>query len=263
MNRLRRALSARGRGALIAFLVAGDPDSSASVAYARAVIEAGADVLELGMPFSDPVADGPVIQRADERALAAGMTPDRLFALIREIRGFSEIPIVILSYFNSVFARGIARFYQEASEAGVDGILIVDLPLEESDEAVQASQLQGIEPIFLVAESTSEARLKQIASRAGGFLYLVSTSGVTGMREDLFPRMVERITQVRAVSSLPVVVGFGISRPTQVRFLRESGADGVIVGSAVVQQIEKHGADVGKGCAAVREYLREMRQALE
>jgi tryptophan synthase alpha chain len=262
MNRLGRALHSEGQMAFVAFLVAGDPDYAASLAYAKAVIKAGADVLELGMPFSDPVADGPVIQRADERALAAGMTPDHLFSLIREIRTGSEIPLVILTYYNSVFTRGVRRFYEEAAEAGADAILIVDLPLEESDEAVQIARETGIAPVFLVAETTSDLRLASIASRAEGFLYLVSTLGVTGIREDLFPQMKDLIARVRRVSRLPLAVGFGISRPEQVRSLQSSGADAVIVGSAIVRRIQETPGDVEVGCREIAAYVREMKQAM-
>jgi tryptophan synthase alpha chain len=262
MTRLQEVFQSRDHGLFIAFLVAGDPDFSASVAYAKVVIDAGADILELGMPFSDPVADGPVIQKADERALAAGMTPDLLFTLIREIRAYSEIPLVILSYYNSVFTRGVARFYREAAEAGADAILVVDLPLEESDEMVQIAAENDIDPVFLVAESTSNLRLERIASRASGFLYLVSTSGVTGIREDLFPRVKDLITRVRSVSPLPIAVGFGISRPEQVRSLKSSGVDAVIVGSAIVQRIQEHQFDRDRCCVEIAAYVREMKQAL-
>jgi tryptophan synthase alpha chain len=262
MKRLQNVFRSRDGGVFIAFLVAGDPDYDASVSYAQAVINAGADILELGMPCSDPVADGPVIQRADERALASGITPDHLFSLIREIRSFSGIPLVILCYYNTVFARGMERFYQEAAEAGADAVLIVDLPLEESDEATRIASERGIDPIFLVAETTSDPRLERIAARAGGFLYLVSTLGVTGIREDLFPRMEDLITRVHRVSPLPVAVGFGVSRPEQVRSLRASGADAVIVGSAIVQRIEDHLEDRERGCDEVAEYIRGLKGAL-
>ncbi|MDD1678516.1 MAG: tryptophan synthase subunit alpha, partial [Methanomicrobiales archaeon] len=212
MKRLSRIFQGRDHPAFIAFLVAGDPEYAASVSYAKAIIDAGADVLELGMPFSDPVADGSVIQEADERALAAGMTPDLLFSLLREIRNYSEIPLVILTYYNSVFTRGVARFYEEAAAAGADAILIVDLPVEESEEVVAVAQQTGIDPIFLVTATTSEERLSRITSRAGGFLYLVSTLGVTGMREDRFPHIEDLIRTVRKTSLLPIAVGFGISR---------------------------------------------------
>jgi tryptophan synthase alpha chain len=263
MSRLRRVLQPGSGSAFIAFLVAGDPDYAGSLAYARAVIDAGADVLELGMPFSDPVADGPVIQRADERALAAGTTPDQLFSLIREIRGGSDIPIVILCYYNSVFVRGVNRFYHEAADAGADAILVVDLPLEESDEVVRIAGEAGIDPVFLVAETTSDQRLEQIVSRARGFLYLVSTTGVTGVREGLFPHMADLIGRVRTVSSLPIAVGFGISRPEQVRSLQNSGADAVIVGSAIVQRIQEHPGDVETASREIGRYIREMKRAMD
>jgi tryptophan synthase alpha chain len=262
VSRLDRTLRSLDRMAFIAFLVAGDPDQTTSLAHAKAIIDAGADVLELGMPFSDPVADGPVIQRADERALAAGMTPDRLFSLVREIRRYADIPLVLLTYYNSVFTRGVTRFYREAAEAGVDAILIVDLPLEESDEVVQVARETGIDPIFLVAETTSDPRLARIASRAGGFLYLVSTLGVTGARKDLFPHIKDLIARVRKVTALPVAVGFGISRPDQVQSLQNAGADAVIVGSAIVSLIEEFEGDGERGSRQISAYVQKMRQAV-
>jgi tryptophan synthase alpha chain len=263
MKRLERVFRSHGDPAFIAFLVAGDPNFEGSFAYANAIIEAGADILELGMPFSDPVADGPVIQRADERALTAGMTPDRLFALIREIRAGAEIPLVLLTYYNSIFTRGVSRFYREAAEAGLDAILIVDLPLEESDSIVDIARETGIDSVFLVAETTSDERLSRIASRAGGFLYLVSTPGVTGVREDLNPRIGGLIERVRKSTCLPVAVGFGISRADQINVLHQAGADAVIVGSAIVQRMEENRGDVEKGCREVAAYVREMKKAMK
>ncbi|MDD1672815.1 MAG: tryptophan synthase subunit alpha, partial [Methanomicrobiales archaeon] len=243
MSRLESVFSGRRPPAFIAFLVAGDPDRNTSAALARSIIDAGADVLELGMPFSDPIADGPTIQKADDRALASGMTPDHLFGMIREIRTYSAIPLVILTYYNIVYSRGIDRFYQEAAASGLDAILIVDLPPEESDEAVHAAGKNGIDQIFLVSETTSDERLEMILSRAGGFLYLVSTLGVTGARQELSPNIVTLLTRVKQGTDLPVAVGFGISRPEQVESLIRAGADAVIVGSAIVQHIEMNLGD--------------------
>jgi tryptophan synthase alpha chain len=226
------------------------------------VIDAGADVLEIGMPFSDPVADGPTIQKADERAIAAGMTPDLLFDMIREIREYSDIPLVLLTYCNSVYARGVERFYQEAASAGLDGILVVDMPLEESDPVVRIARRVGIDPIFLIAETTSDRRLGHILSRAGGFLYLVSTLGVTGVREELSPEVEALIARVKKMTELPVAVGFGISRPDQMKSLHAAGADAVIVGSAIVQRVEEQLRQKEKGWLRVGDYIRKMKGAI-
>lgn len=165
------------RPAFIAFTVAGDPDYATSLLSAQTIIRSGADILELGIPFSDPVGDGPVIQRADERALCAGATTDTAFELVREVRKESDVPIVLLVYCNTVFARGPERFYREAKQAGVDGILIVDMPVEEADLVMEHATETGIAPIFTVTPTTPSERVKQIADMAGGFLYLVSLSG--------------------------------------------------------------------------------------
>ncbi len=226
--------------AFIAFTVAGDPDPGMSVRIARTLIDAGADILELGVPFSDPPGDGPTIQKADERALNAGTTTDTVFSIVREIRAFSDIPIVLLTYFNPVYRRGPDRFYREAHEAGVDGILIADLPVEEADEVVDLSRRYGIDQIFLVSRDTSPKRLKVIARHAGGFLYLVSVHGVTGARPEIPEELPAFIHRVREQTALPLAVGFGISTPDHVSAVCRAGANGAIVGSAIVEIIERN-----------------------
>lgn len=229
----------------VAFTVAGDPDYATSLLAAQTIIRSGADVLELGIPFSDPVGDGPVIQRADERALSAGATTDSAFALVREVRKESDVPIVLLVYCNTVFARGPERFYREAKEAGVDGILIVDMPVEEADLVMAYAQETGIAPIFTVTPTTPPERVKQIADMAGGFLYLVSLSGVTGRRESLSEAAVPLIRRVREVTDMPLALGFGIATGAHARDVVAAGADGVIVGSAIVEIVERHAGDAG------------------
>jgi len=211
-----------------------------SVRIARTLIDAGADILELGVPFSDPSGDGPTIQKADERSLHAGTTTDTVFSIVREIRGFSDIPIVLLTYFNPVYRRGPDRFYRKAHEAGVDGILIADLPVEEAKEVVGLSRRYGIDPIFLVSRDTSANRLKEIAGHAGGFLYLVSVHGVTGARSKIPEDLPAFIRRVRGETALPLAVGFGISTPDHVRGVCRAGADGAIIGSAIVDIIEQN-----------------------
>jgi len=262
MSRLERVFSGRRPPAFVAFLVAGDPDRSTSATLARSIIEAGADVLELGIPFSDPIADGPTIQKADDRALASGMTPDCLFGMIREIRAYSAIPLVLLTYYNIVYSRGIDRFYQEAAASGLDAILIVDLPPEESDDAVYAAGKNGIDQIFMVSETTSDERLKRALSRAGGFLYLVSTLGVTGTRQELSPNIKTLLSRVKQATDLPVAVGFGISRPEQAISLVRAGADAVIVGSAIVHHIEMNLGDVEKIRHKITTFIREMEDGM-
>ena len=239
MGRIAGVFHERGTTALIGFTVAGDPDKDTCVRIARALIHAGTDILELGVPFSDPVADGPTIQRADDRALAAGTTPDTVFAIVRELRQQSDVPIVLLAYFNTVFRRGTERFYRDARAAGVDGILIADMPIEESGEVLEAAERNAIDQILLVARTTGDERLRTIAANAGGFLYLVSVLGVTGARSGVPQAAFDLVRRVKAVTDLPVALGFGISTPDQVASCAAHGADGVIVGSAIVDIIER------------------------
>jgi len=239
MGRISGVFNNRTSPALIGFTVAGDPDLTTSIRIARTLIRAGTDILELGVPFSDPVADGPTIQRAGDRALAAGTTPDTVFAIVRDVRGHSDVPIVMLTYFNTVFRRGIERFYRDARTAGVDGILIADMPVEESGEVLEAAEKNAIDQILLVAQTTSDERLRTIAANAGGFLYLVSVLGVTGARSGVPQAAFDLVRRVKAVTDLPVALGFGISTPDQVASCAAHGADGVIVGSAIVDIIER------------------------
>jgi tryptophan synthase alpha chain len=239
MGRIAGMFRGRRSTALICFTVAGDPDIAASIRIAQTLIEAGTDILELGVPFSDPVADGPTIQRADIRALDSGTTPDTVFAIVRELRQQSNVPIVLLAYFNTVFRRGIEQFYRDASAAGVDGILIADMPVEESGEVLEAAKKNAIDQILLVAQTTSDGRLEKIAQKAQGFLYLVSVLGVTGARSSVPPAAFDLVRRVKAVTDLPVALGFGISTPDHARQVAKSGADAVIVGSAIVDIIER------------------------
>lgn len=261
MNRIDRLFSERSDPAFIGFTVAGDPDPETSVRVASTLVNAGADIIELGMPFSDPVADGPTIQRADQRALEAGTTPDDVFAIARAIRAHCEVPIVLLTYFNLALNRGIEPFYRDARDAGIDGILIVDMPVEESDEVREAALAAGIAPIFLVAPTTSAARRDRIIARGSGFLYLVSVLGVTGVRDRVAEETLAFIRSVRASTTMPLAVGFGISAPGHAAACLEAGADAVIVGSAIVEVIERHLGDEEAMMAALAAYISEMRKA--
>jgi tryptophan synthase alpha chain len=259
MNRIDRWFGEHTTPAFIGFAVAGDPDPETSVRVATTLVDAGVDILELGMPFSDPVADGPTIQRADQRALGAGATPEAVFAIAREIRAARQIPLVLLTYFNLVLRRGIGSFYRDAREAGIDGVLIVDMPVEESDGVREAAQAAGIAPIFLVAPTTSAARQEAIIARASGFLYLVSVLGVTGVRDRVAAETVSLIRGMRSRTQLPLAVGFGISEPEHVASCCEAGADAVIVGSAIVDIIERHLGDEEGMMAALSTYVTAMR----
>ena len=261
MSRIEDTFRSANRPLIISFIVAGDPDPDTSVMIARFLIASGADILELGVPFSDPLADGPVIQRAGIRALEAGTNPDRVFEIVRQIRKVSDVPVVLLAYYNSVYRRGICKFYQDAALAGVDGILIADMPVEESDDAVIASGDAGIDQVFMVSETTSGDRLKRITGSAGGFIYLVSRLGITGIRKDLPTGIRSLISNVRKETKIPIAVGFGVSTPEHVRSLTLAGADAVIVGSAIVACIEEYLGNIPKMEKSLREYIGLMRNA--
>jgi len=261
MGRISELFETCRKPAFIGFTVAGDPNLETSLRAARALIDGGTDILELGIPFSDPVADGPTIQKADERSLASGSTVAGIFDMVRELRETTQTPIVLLTYYNTVYHRGIERFYREARNAGVDGILIADMPFEESDEVVQTALRYAVDPIFLITQTTSEERIKKIASRSQGYLYLVSVLGVTGTRERISAGAIDLLHRVRTHTDLPLALGFGISTPSHARTCSEAGADGVIVGSAIVEIVEKNLDNPDRMVADLKEYVAAMKRA--
>lgn len=240
-SRIEAAFRRRTAPLLITCTVAGDPDYEGSLGVVRTLADAGADIIELVMPFSDPVADGPVIQEAGARALAAGMTTDRLISLIRDARKEIGIPILVMTYANIIIQRGIDRFYREVADAGADGVVVADVPVEEAGPFCGAARISGIDPVLFISQTTSPERMKKIFSHAGGFLYLVAAMGVTGIRDDVDPETLNLISTIKREKVLPVVPGFGISSPDQVRMYSSAGADGVIVGSAIVRVIGENG----------------------
>ncbi|OPX60380.1 MAG: Tryptophan synthase alpha chain [Methanobacterium sp. PtaB.Bin024] len=227
-------------GAFIPFIVAGDPDFETSLEIVKTYVENGADALEIGFAFSDPVADGPTVQAADIRALNAEMTTEKGFKFISKIREFTSIPIGLLVYYNLIYKMGIDRFYQIAKEMGVNAILAADLPPEEAQDAVAASEKYGVQQIFMVAQTTSNERLTKISQICSGFLYVVAVMGVTGARKDLKLSTVELVERVKSHSNLPIVVGFGISKPEHVQNVINSGSDGAIVASAILNLITEN-----------------------
>ena len=231
-------LRRKGELGLIAFITAGDPSLEATERFVLALAEAGADLVELGVPFSDPVADGPTIQRSSERALRAGTSLAGVLALISCLRRKTEIPLVIFSYFNPVLQMGLEMFASGAADAGADGVLLTDLTLEEGSDYRAILRGKGLDTIFLVAPTSTDDRLKRIAEASSGFLYLISRTGVTGAREALPEDLPALIRRTRAVTSLPLAVGFGISLPGHVSILGGL-ADAAVVGSALVTEIEK------------------------
>jgi tryptophan synthase alpha chain len=255
MSNIARAFS--GGKAFIAFLTGGDPSLEKSLEYIQAIAEAGADLIEIGIPFSDPIAEGLVISEANIRALKAGTTVEKIFSLVREARKITDIPVVFLTYLNPVFHRGYDVFFRECGEAGMDGIIIPDLPFEEQEEVSGFSSKHGINLVSLIAP-TSQARIKEIARNAEGFIYLVSSMGVTGVRSEITTDLDGMIAAVRQVTKTPVAVGFGIHSPEQARDISRK-ADGVIVGSAIVRIIAEHGGSAGK---AVFDYVKKMKEAV-
>jgi tryptophan synthase alpha chain len=232
-------LKAKDEKALVGFVTAGDPSISVSMDIIHEMCKAGMDVLELGVPFSDPTADGPVIQRSSDRALQAGVTLASVVDMTREIRKFSDIPLILFSYYNPILAYGLAKFYEDATAAGADGVLVVDLPPEESDEMTSQWAGNELALIRLIAPTTPSQRMKQIADSASGFLYLVSKTGVTGSAGLDTGSNLGRIDELRGHTDLPICVGFGISTPDDVSALA-AAADGVVVGTAFERTIEEN-----------------------
>jgi tryptophan synthase alpha chain len=228
------------RAAFIPYITAGDPTPSRTVVLARTLERAGADLLELGVPFTDPIADGPTNQRAAERALAQGTTLSTVLGIVRELRYSTALPVVLFSYFNPVHAYGLARFAVDAAAAGVDGVLFTDVPAEEAGPAWEALQRVGIELVPLVAPTSTRERVKAVRKLAGSFVYFVARTGVTGTRTTLEEGLEDEVRMVRRLTKCRVAVGFGVSTPEQVTRIAQF-ADGVVVGSALVQRIGELG----------------------
>jgi tryptophan synthase alpha chain len=247
-------LRAEKRAGLVTYITAGDPDLPRTEGILRALDRAGADVIEVGVPFSDPLADGPVIQRATERALAAGTTLAGVLDLVARVRTDLKAGVVIFSYANPILRLGAERFADLARDAGVDGVLVLDLPIEEAGDFRNLLGSRGIDTILLLSPTTSDARLRTAASLGSGFLYAISRLGVTGARDQLAEGAEEMVARIRAVSDLPLALGFGISKPEHVRAVGE-WADAAVVGSALVNVIAEAGASDAVN-TRVEEYVR-------
>jgi tryptophan synthase alpha chain len=240
ITRLFERTRAEGRPALIAYVTAGDPTPARTATIVRALQTGGADLIELGVPFSDPIADGPVIQRAADRALRAGMTLHRVLDTAAEVRRESEIPILLFTYLNPVMRYGFEKLARDAVACGIDGCLLTDLSVEEADAYVGACRAAGLDTVFLAAPTSTPRRLELVARYSSGFVYLVSRTGVTGAQQSVSGSARELVQRVRAVTDLPLAVGFGISTPEHVAEVG-SLADGVVVGSAIVRVVEAAG----------------------
>lgn len=229
--------AARGQKVFVAYVMAGDPDPVTSAEIMQGLPGAGVDIIELGMPFTDPMADGPTIQHAGQRALAAGQTLVKTLDMVRHFRrGDGETPIVLMGYYNPIFSRGVARFVAEAREAGIDGLIVVDLPPEEDDELCLPAQAAGLNFIRLATPTTDDKRLEKVVQNTSGFIYYVSITGITGAAAAQAVDVAPDVARIRAASGLPVVVGFGINTPEAAADIA-SVADGCVVGSAIVKEI--------------------------
>lgn len=255
MNKIHNAF--QDKKAFIGFLTAGDPTFEDSYNNIMAMVKAGADLIEIGIPFSDPIAEGPVIQDANVRALSKGMTTDRAFELAAKVRESTDIPICFMTYLNPVFKYGYDRFFSRCQEIGVDGLICPDMPFEEKHEAADVAQKYGVSVISLIAP-TSEERIKMIASEAEGFIYVVSSMGVTGVRSEIKTDLGHIMEAVKKYAKVPAAIGFGISRPDQAQ--KMSGlADGVIVGSAIVKLVAQYGSEAPEH---IYEYVKSMKDAI-
>ncbi|MDR2897170.1 MAG: tryptophan synthase subunit alpha [Spirochaetaceae bacterium] len=243
--------------AFIGFVTGGDPHIEKTKELILEMIRAGADIIEIGIPFSDPIAEGPIIQEANIRALSAGTTVEKLFTLVKELRAQTAVPLVFLTYLNPVFHYGYDAFFKRCGDAGVNGIIIPDLPFEEQPPIRQASSKYGVDLISLIAP-TSEERIQEIAKTATGFIYLVSSMGVTGVRSTITTDISAMVQAVRAVTTVPIAVGFGIHSPDQASQMAAI-ADGVIVGSAIVKIIAEQGE---QAAPSVYQYVKQMKEAI-
>ena len=255
MSNIRKAFE-KGK-AFIAFLTCGDPDLDTTAAAVRAAVDNGADLIELGIPFSDPTAEGPVIQGANLRALNGGVTTDKIFDFVRELRRDVTVPIVFMTYANVVFSYGAEHFIAVCKEIGIDGLILPDLPFEEKEEFLPICHRYGVDLISLIAP-TSENRIAMIVKEAEGFLYIVSSLGVTGTRSEITTDLASIVAVVRQNSNIPCAIGFGISTPDQAKKMADI-SDGAIVGSAIIKLLEKYGKNAPK---YIGEYVKTMKDAM-
>lgn len=249
-------LRSRHLPALIPFITAGDPDLQTTAKALQALDSNGADIIELGVPYSDPLADGPVIQAAATRSLARGTTLDAVLEMVSGVTPSLRSPLILFTYYNPILHRGLERFLEQVATAGVRGLVVPDLPLEESEVLLEAADRRGLDLVLLVAPTSSRERIEAIAGKSRGFIYLVSVTGVTGMRSQVGTRVRDLIQQLRSVTDKPIGVGFGISQPEHARQMIDWGADAAIVGSAIVKLLEQEGVE------AIAEFCQSLKAAM-
>lgn len=265
-NRIDRCftdLARDERCALVTYVTAGDPKAEVTTKIMLSLVNAGADIIELGVPFSDPMADGPIIQRASERALAQGMSLSGVVKIVRDFRREdATVPILLMGYLNPIEAMGYERFAEEAGDAGVDGVLIVDVPPEEAADINTQLVARGLKQIFLIAPNSSIARIEDVCEFASGFVYYVSVKGVTGSKSVDADEVKAHIAQFRRRLSLPIGVGFGIKSPADAAAVADAG-DAVIVGSAIIELVERHADDVAEMCQQIESFVAQLRIAVD
>ena len=255
-------LAELNRAALIPFFVIGDPDFDTSLTIVQAAIDAGADILELGIPFSDPIADGPTIQKADIRALRGGINVKKGLEFIRKVKDYKDVPIGLLMYYNLVYQYGTEKFLSDFHEAGVNSVLVADLSIDDADEVVGPAVSAGLDTVFMVTPNTETDRIKLIASKTTGFIYTVSLYGVTGSRKKLSDKVEGLIRKLKGLTKVPVCVGFGISTPEHAATVASAGADGVIIGSKIVQLIEENLGNSEKLLGEISKFIRQVKKAI-
>ena len=263
MKTYKQVFSELNRTALIPFFVIGDPDFETSLAIVKTAIDAGADILELGIPFSDPIADGPTIQKADIRALTSGMNVQKALEFIRKLKDYKDIPIGLLMYYNLVYQYGTKKFFDDFHQAGVNSVLIADLSIDDSDEIIEPAKSAGLDTVFMVTPNTDVERIKEISSRTTGFIYTVSLLGVTGSREKLSDTVEVLVGKLKKLTPVPVCVGFGVSSAEHAATIARAGADGVIIGSKIVGLIENNLSNKEKCLAEISTFLSEVKKAIE
>ena len=262
MRTYKEIFSQLDRAALIPFFVIGDPDFDTSLEIVKTAIDAGADILELGIPFSDPIADGPTIQKADIRAINSGITVEKAREFIREIKDYKDIPIGLLMYYNLIYQYGTEQFFKDFHAAGVNSILIADLSINDGDEIITPAVSAGLDTVFMVTPNTNTERMKLIASKTTGFIYTVSVLGVTGSRDQLSDTIEGLIVKLKEITDVPICVGFGISKPEHAAVIVEAGADGVIIGSKIVSLIENNLEGKNNMKLEISAFLRQIREAI-
>ncbi|MBC8378694.1 MAG: tryptophan synthase subunit alpha [Planctomycetes bacterium] len=262
MGKYQDLFNKLNRAALIPFFVIGDPDEQTSFELVKTAIDAGADVLELGIPFSDPVADGPTIQKADIRAMQSGMTPAKALAFIKRVTDYRPIPIGLLVYYNLIFQYGVEKFLSDFKAAGGTSVLVADLSIDDANEIAPAAQAAGLETVFMVTPNTDEERIEKIAAHTTGFIYTVSLMGTTGERTGLSDLVKPLIERLKKHTDKPICVGFGISSAEHARQVAVAGADGVIIGSRIVKFIEDNLDDPEKMKCLVKAFITDVIQAL-